>query len=213
MVFLCVRSYCISVIFGETVRKLNLAICLFFHPVWMQSRAHKGCFQLLSYDWGCSGCILVNCSLVNCISLHFSATLWLQLQVLCVMGLWVAACLCFGDCNCNVLVPGLGYFLPGMVLLVVSVAHVLCWWFSSSMKLTLKFCHSGKKWPFGSRQYSYRKLSWFAIWSSKLDKLSFLTGKSLILPDFLVNFRLLSVSSKKYIGFHICKNSLIINSE
>lgn len=63
-------------------------------------------------------------------SMHFSAlgeaTSWLQLQVLCVMALWVAACLCFGDCNCKVLVPGLGYFLSGLVLLFVSVAHVLC---------------------------------------------------------------------------------------
>lgn len=55
------------------------------------------------------------------------AALWLQLQVSCAMGLLEATCFCLWDLsNCSVLVPGLGYFLAGMMLLFVSVAHVLC---------------------------------------------------------------------------------------
>lgn len=125
----------------------NVAVCLFerYFSILFGCRAHRGCFpQRMIED-----ALTVFWSIVVW-SMHFSAlgsvNLWLWLQVLCVMGLWVAACFCFGDLsNCNVLVPGLGCFLPGMMLPFVRVAHVLCWWFSTSVKLTLKFCHSEKK--------------------------------------------------------------------
>lgn len=134
----------------------NLAICLFerYFSILFECRAEPtedvfSSFLMIEYA------LAVFWSIVVWL-MHFSAlggaTLWLWLPVSCVMGLWVAACFCFGELsNCHVLLPGLGYFLPGMMLLFVSVAHVLYWWFSDSVKLTLNFYHSGKKWLFESR--------------------------------------------------------------
>lgn len=108
----------------------NLAICLFerYFSILFKCRAGPTEAVFNSFLMTEDALTVFWSTLVR--STHFSAldgaTLWLLLRVWCVLCLWVVVCFCLWDLsNCHAIVPGLGYFLPGMMLLFVNVAHVL----------------------------------------------------------------------------------------